>query len=161
MKTVIDPTAFLAPGCVVLGDVTLGARCNVWYGAVIRGDMDRVTIGDSTNIQDGAVLHEDPGFPLTIGRDVTVGHNATVHGCTIGDNTVIGMGAVVLDGAVIGRDCIIGAGSLVPQNMEIPDGSIAFGSPCKVRRSMSEEDIAENKKNAEEYLTLAELHRHL
>ena len=151
----IDKTVFEASGSVIEGDVTIGANCGVWYNAVIRGDEDGIEIGANTNIQDNATVHVDPGFPVHIGNGVTVGHNAIVHGCTIGDNTIIGMGAIVLNGAKIGSNCIIGAGALVTEGKEVPDGTVWFGSPAKQAREMTAEDIAANKHNAKIYVGLA------
>ena len=118
---------------------------------MLRSESETIEIGEDTNIQDNCVLHTDTGFPMTIGRGCTIGHAAILHGCTIGDNTLIGMGAIVLNGAKIGQNCIIGAGALVPQGMEIPDGSLAFGSPAKVRRALTEEEIAANRATAAFY----------
>lgn len=123
---------------------------------MIRSESDTTAIGEDTNIQDNCVLHTDKGFPITIGRGCTIGHAAILHGCTIGDNTLIGMGAILLNGARVGRDCIIGAGALVPQGMEIPDGSLAFGSPAKVRRAMTAEEIESNRAAAAFYCREAE-----
>lgn len=151
----IHESVFQAKGSVVLGDVEMGADCGVWYGAVIRGDEDSIRIGSGSNFQDNAVLHVDTGYPMVIGDGVTVGHGAILHGCSVGDNTVIGMGAIVLNTAKIGKNCIIGAGALVPGGMEIPDGSIAFGNPAKIRREVTEDDIRANRENAEVYVELA------
>ena len=151
----IEPTAWIAPGAHVLGDVTMGPGCSIWYNAVIRADEAPVTIGANTNVQDCAVIHVSRDCPVTLGEGVTIGHGAIVHGCTVGDNSLVGMGAIVLDGAVIGRDCIVGAGSLVTQGTHIPDGSVAFGSPAKVIRHMRDADIAANQANAAEYVRLA------
>lgn len=148
----IHPSAFVAPGATVLGDVTVGAESSVFFGAVIRAEHDVITIGSGTNIQDNCVLHVDAGFPLSVGRNVTVGHGAILHGCSVGDNTLIGMGAIVLNGAVIGRDCIIGAGALVTGNTVIPDGSLAVGSPAKVRRQVTADEIAANTASAAGYV---------
>ena len=151
----LDKTVFVAPGSHIIGDVTIGKDSGVWYNAVIRADTDRIEIGAESNIQDNAVLHVDEGHPMQIGDGVSIGHGAVLHGCSIGDNTVIGMGAIILNDAKIGRNCMIGAGAMVPGGMEVPDGHIAFGSPCKVRREMTEEEIAGNRENAEEYVMLA------
>ena len=151
----IEPTAWIAPGAHVLGDVTMGPGCSIWYNAVIRADEAPVTIGANTNVQDCAVIHVSRDCPVTLGEGVTIGHGAIVHGCTVGDNSLIGMGAIVLDGAVIGRDCIVGAGSLVTQGTHIPDGTVAFGSPAKVIRHMRDADVAANQANAAEYVRLA------
>ena len=132
---------WIAPTAVVLGDVVLEAGASVWFGAVLRGDTDRLVVGENSNIQDGSVLHADDGVPLTIGRDVTVGHKVMLHVCSIGDNSLIGIGAVVLNGAVIGKNCLIGAGALITEGKVIPDGSLVMGSPGKVVRELSESQI--------------------
>ena len=150
-KPVIHPSAFVADNATVRGSVTLGANSSVFFGAVLRGDRAPITIGAGTNIQDNCVVHVDYDHPVTVGENVTVGHGAILHGCTVGDNTLIGMATTVLNGAVIGRDCIVGAGSLVPQGMVIPDGSMAFGSPAKIRRPLTEEEIAYNRGTAALY----------
>ena len=151
----LDKSVYVAPGSRIIGNVTIGKNSGVWYNAVIRADTDRIVIGEESNIQDNAVLHVDEGHPMQIGDGVSIGHGAVLHGCSVGDNTVIGMGAIVLNDAKIGKDCMIGAGAMVPGGMEVPDGHIAFGSPCKVRRPMTEEEIAGNRENADEYVMLA------
>lgn len=156
---VIDPSAFIAPNTTVMGDVTVGARSSVFFGAVIRAEKSPIVIGDETNIQDNCVLHVDPGMPMTIGDGVTVGHGAILHSCTVGDNSLIGIGAIVLNEAVIGRDCIIAAGALVPPRAVIPDGSMVMGSPGKVRRQLTEDDIAANRQSADFYVREAEEYR--
>jgi len=148
-------SAYIAPSAVVTGNVTLGEDCSVWHGAVLRGDSDAITIGRRTNIQDNAVVHVSHGHPVVLGEGVIVGHGAIVHGCRIGDNSLVGMGAIVLDGAVVGRDCIVGAGALVPQGKTIPDGSVVVGTPARVVRQMTPEDVAANRRNAEGYVRLA------
>jgi carbonic anhydrase/acetyltransferase-like protein (isoleucine patch superfamily) len=153
---IIHPTVVIALGAHVLGEATLGPRCSVWYNAVVRADEAPITIGAETNIQDCAVIHVSTGHPTAIGEGVTIGHGAIVHGCTVGSNTLIGMGAIVLDDAEIGRDCIIGAGALVTKGMRIPDGSLAFGNPARIIRSLTEEEIEANRANAAEYVRLAE-----
>lgn len=153
MKTpVIDPSAFIAPNATVMGDITIGARSSVFFGAVVRAEKSPIIIGDETNIQDNCVLHVDPGMPMTIGNGVTVGHSAILHSCTIGDNSLIGIGAIVLNGASIGRDCIIAAGALITPGTVIPDGSMVMGSPGKVRRALTEEDMTANRLSAEFYV---------
>lgn len=147
-----DESAWVAPNATVTGDVNLGAHASVWYGTVIRGDMAPISIGEGTNVQDNAVVHVSPGHPVRLGRGVTVGHAAIVHGCTVGDNTLVGMGAIVLDGARIGRDCIIGAGALVTQNTVVPDGTVWFGSPARQRRAMADADVEANRQNAQSYV---------
>lgn len=145
---------FIAPGAHVIGDVLIGENAGIWYNAVVRGDANTITIGDSTNIQDNTTVHTDADYPVHIGNGVTIGHNAVIHGCTIGDNTVIGMGSIILSGAVIGNNCIIGAGSLVTGKMRIPDNSLAFGNPAKVVRTVSSEEIEANRENARHYVAL-------
>ena len=151
----IHPTARIAPGAHVLGETTLGPRCSVWYNAVIRADEAPIIIGEETNVQDCAVIHVSAEHPTIIGRGVTIGHGAIVHGCTVGDNALVGMGAIILDGAEVGQDCVIGAGALVTQGARIPRGSLAFGSPARVVRSLSNEEIEQNRANAAEYVRLA------
>lgn len=148
----VNETAWVAPNATVTGDVSIGDRASVWYGAVIRGDAAPITIGPDTNVQDNAVIHVGPGHPARLGRGVTVGHAALVHGCSVGDNTLIGMGAIVLDGARIGSDCIIGAGALVTQGTVIPNGTVWFGSPARQRRVMTKADIEANRRNAQIYV---------
>lgn len=145
---------FIAPGAYVGGDVELGANVGIWYNAVIRGDSGPIKIGNDSNIQDNSTVHTDPGHEVHIGNGVTVGHNAIVHGCTIGDNSLIGMGSIILNDAVIGQNCIIGAGALVTGKTNIPDGSLAFGNPARVIRLLTPEEIAENRKNARHYVEL-------
>ena len=146
--------ARIAKQSVILGDVTIGRDSCVLYYAVIRGDDAPVVIGEETNIQENCTIHVSHNMPVHIGNNVTVGHNAVIHGCTIGDRTLIGMGAVVLDGARIGRDCIIGAGSLVTQGTVIPDGMLAFGSPAKVIRPLTDAEKKENQTNGISYMLM-------
>lgn len=150
-KTDLPLAAFVAENATVRGDVTVGKGSSIFFGAVVRSELVPITIGENTNIQDNCILHTDAGFPLTVGSGCTIGHGSILHGCTVGDNTLIGMGTTVLNGAVIGRDCIVGAGSLVPQGMVIPDGSMAFGSPAKIRRPLTDEEIAYNRGTAALY----------
>ena len=159
MKPVIHETAFVADNATVRGNVTIGEGAGIYFGAVLRAETDPITIGPGSNIQDNCVLHADPGFPTKVGRDCTVGHAAILHGCTIGDNTLVGMGAIVLNGAVVGRDCIIGAGALVTKGTVIPDGSMAFGSPAKVVRPLTPEEIESNRENARSYAERKEHYR--
>jgi carbonic anhydrase/acetyltransferase-like protein (isoleucine patch superfamily) len=151
----IDPSVVIKTGAVLTGSVTIGPSSSIWYNSVLRADSDSITIGAESNIQDGCVLHVDTGFPIRIADGVTVGHGAILHGCSIGSNTVIGMGSIILNGASIGRNCIIGAGALVTQHTVIPDGSLALGVPAKIVRSLTPEEIQENRANALEYLTLS------
>ena len=127
---------WIAPGAQVIGRVRLGRDVSLWFGVVVRGDSGTIEIGDTTNVQDGAVLHSDPGFPLQVGAGCTVGHRAILHGCTVGDNTLVGMGATVLNGARIGNNCLIGANALVTEGKEFPDGSLIVGSPAKAVRTL-------------------------
>lgn len=149
---------FIAPGAHVLGDVHLGENVGIWYNAVVRGDTNSITIGNNSNVQDNATVHTDSDFQVHVGRGVTIGHNAIVHGCTIGDNSVIGMGSIILSGAVVGSNCIIGAGSLVTGKMRIPDNSLAFGNPAKVIRAVTAEEIKSNQENAAHYVQLMREH---
>lgn len=145
-------SVYVAPSADVLGETELGKDVSIWYRAVVRADLDKIVIGKGSNIQDGCVLHVDAGHPVQIGEYVTVGHGAILHGCTVGDHSLIGMGAIVLNGAVIGKNCIIGAGALVTQGTVIPDGMMALGSPAKIRRPLSEEEIRQNEGSALEYI---------
>ena len=134
----IDPTAWIAPTAVLIGHVIVGAHANIWFGAVLRGDNEPITVGEGSNVQENAVLHTDMGYPLTIGTNCTIGHKAMLHGCTIGDGTLIGMGATILNGAKIGKGCLIGACALITEGKEIPDGSLVMGAPGKVVRQLDE-----------------------
>lgn len=142
---------FVAENATVIGKVILEAGCSIWFNAVLRGDCDLIQIGKNSNIQDGSVLHTDPGYPLRVGANVTVGHLAMLHGCTIGDNSLIGIKAVILNGARIGRNCLIGANALITENKEIPDGSLVMGAPGKIVRQLSEEQIASLTESASHY----------
>jgi carbonic anhydrase/acetyltransferase-like protein (isoleucine patch superfamily) len=146
---------YIAPTAVVIGSVILEAQSSVWFNTVIRGDNDVITIGARTNIQDGSVLHADAGVPLTVGKDVTVGHQAMLHGCTVGDGTLIGIQAVVLNRALIGRECIIGAGALIAEGKAIPDRSLVVGSPGRVVRTVTDEEAAELRQSAAHYVLRA------
>lgn len=143
---------YIAPNASLIGDVELGENTSVWFNVVMRADADQIVIGADTNVQDGSVLHCDPGFPLTLGKGVTVGHKAMVHGCTVGDYSLIGINAVVLNGAKIGKHCLIGANALVPENMEIPDGSLVVGSPAKIKRQLNEEQRRGLEQSADHYV---------
>jgi carbonic anhydrase/acetyltransferase-like protein (isoleucine patch superfamily) len=151
-ETPTDGPVFIAPDAMVIGKVTLGAHVGVWFGAVLRGDNERIMVGAETNVQELCVFHTDMGFPLTIGRACTIGHRAILHGCTIGDETLIGMGAIVLNGARIGRNCLIGAGALVPEGREVPDGSLVMGMPGKVVRPLREDEIDRIRLSAAHYV---------
>ena len=150
-----DDCVFVAPDAHVVGRVQLGAEVGIWFGAVLRGDVADIAVGARTNVQDGAVLHADAGFPLEIGEGCTIGHRAIVHGCTIGDNSLIGMGATVLNGARIGRDCLVGAGALVTEGKAFPDGSLILGVPAKVVRALDAAAIEGLRRSAEHYVANA------
>lgn len=143
---------FIAPNAAVIGDVTMHENSSVWFSCVLRGDADRIEIGAGSNIQDGTVMHADPGFPMVVGESVTVGHNAMLHGCTIGDGTLVGINAVVLNGAKVGKGCLIGANALVTEGMDIPDGSMVLGSPAKIVRQLDEETQLVLRHNADHYV---------
>ena len=142
---------WIAPGAHVIGSVILGVDVSIWFNSVVRGDNDLITIGDNSQVQDGCILHSDPGFPLTLGRDVSIGHKSMIHGCTIGDNTLIGINSVILNGAVIGKNCLIGANSLITERKVIPDGVLVMGSPGKVVRELKPNEIAFLKETADNY----------
>ena len=143
---------WIAPDATVIGKVRLEAMASVWFGAVIRGDNEWITIGENSNVQDGAVLHTDPGLPLLVGRNCTIGHQAILHGCEVGDNTLIGMGAVILNRARIGSNCLIGANALITEGKVIPDNSLVMGQPGKVMGELNEETIAGLTRSAESYV---------
>ncbi|HET7597409.1 MAG TPA: gamma carbonic anhydrase family protein [Burkholderiales bacterium] len=143
---------WIAPDAVVIGSVVLEPNASVWFGCIVRADNDVVTIGENSQLQDGCVLHVDPGFPVTIGRNVSVGHMAMLHGCTIGDGSLIGIKSVILNGAKVGRNCLIGASSLITEGKEIPDGSLVVGSPGKVVRALSTEEIRRINSASDHYV---------
>ena len=148
--------AWVAPGAQVVGNVAMGEGASVWFNAVVRGDNEPITIGARSNIQDGSVLHSDPGSPLTIGAGVTVGHKVTLHGCVIGDNTLVGIGSIILNRAVIGQNSIVGAGSLVPEGKTFPDGVLILGSPARVVRELTPEQVAGLRRSADHYVANAQ-----
>lgn len=154
----VHPTAWVADSAQVMGKVTLAENASVWYGATLRGDNDRITVGQNSNVQDGSVLHTDHGKPLTIGDNVTVGHQVVLHGCTIGDCSLVGIQSVILNGARIGRNSIVGAGSLVTEGKEFPDGVLIVGSPAKVVRELSPEQIARLQASATHYVSQQQRH---
>lgn len=143
---------FVADSARVIGDVILGEGAGIWFGAVLRGDNEPITVGPGTNLQENCVLHTDMGFPLTIGEGCTIGHTAILHGCMIGDNSLVGMGATVLNGAKIGKNCLIGAGALVTEGKEIPDNSLVVGAPARVSRTLNDDAIAMLKWSASHYV---------
>jgi carbonic anhydrase/acetyltransferase-like protein (isoleucine patch superfamily) len=151
----VDPSAWVADSAQVMGAVTLGADASVWFGTVVRGDTETITIGHGSNIQDGSVMHADVGRPIVVGNHVTVGHKVMLHGCTIGDESLIGIGAVVLNGAKIGRNCLVGAGALVTEGKEFPDGSMIIGSPAKAVRQLTPEQMEGVRWSARHYVANA------
>ena len=154
----LEPSAFVAPGAVVVGQVRLAARSSVWYNAVLRAEAEPVTLGERSNLQDGVVCHVDAGYPVTVGTGVSVGHRAVLHGCTVEDDCLIGMGATILNGAVIGRGSLVAAGAVVLEGTVVPPGSLVAGVPAKVRRELSEEERAGIRRNAEAYLAHVDRH---
>ena len=148
----VEDAAFIASNATIVGDVVLGKDASIWFGVVIRGDLEPIRIGDRTNVQDGSVLHGAVGFPLTLGNDVTIGHNAIVHACTVGDGSLIGMGSRVLDGAVIPPGCMVGAGALVPPGKTYPPGSLIVGSPGRVVRALTEDELEVMRHRIIEYV---------
>ena len=148
----ISESANVVKEAVVIGDVTVGEECTILFHAVLRGDAEKIIVGRCSNIQDNCTIHADAGYPAVIGAHVTVGHNAVLHGCTVGDGSLIGMGAVVLNGAQIGRECLIGAGSLVLEGQVIPDGSLAAGSPAKVKRMLTEAERRRLHESSQAYI---------
>ncbi|HDN79969.1 MAG: gamma carbonic anhydrase family protein [Chloroflexi bacterium] len=155
----IDPSAFIAPGAIIIGDVTVGPESSIWFGTVIRGDIAPVIVGRGSNIQDGAVVHVDIDQPTVIGDGVTIGHGAIVHGCTIGDNVLIGIRAVVLSRAVIGENCIIGAGAVIPEGTVIPPNSVVLGVPGRVVKEVTPEVRERIRSYAEHYREYARIYR--
>jgi carbonic anhydrase/acetyltransferase-like protein (isoleucine patch superfamily) len=155
---VMGRDVFIAPGAVVVGDVTLGDHCTVWYNAVVRADFNRIVIGHHTNIQDNCVLHLADSAPCIVGNHVTIGHGAVAHGCTIEDEALIGMNATVLDGAIVGRGALVGANSFVPMGMRVPPGTLAVGSPAKVIRGLTPEETAIIRGYADKYCRTAEFY---
>lgn len=147
-----EESGWLAPDAVLVGNIHIGRDVGIWFGAVLRGDNERITIGDGSNVQEHTVMHTDPGLPLTVGRGCTIGHRAMLHGCIIGDNSLIGMGAIVLNGARIGNECLVGAGALVTEGKEFPDRSLIVGSPAKVVRQLDDNALAGLRKSAENYV---------
>ncbi len=155
----IAATAWVADSAQLIGRVSLAAGASVWFGAVLRGDNEWITLGERSNVQDGSVLHTDMGYPLTLGQDVTVGHQVMLHGCTVGDGSLIGIQAVVLNGARIGRGCLVGAGSVVTEGKEFPDHSLILGSPARVVRQITPEQLERLRLSAVHYLDKAERYR--
>jgi carbonic anhydrase/acetyltransferase-like protein (isoleucine patch superfamily) len=155
----IDPSAYIADSANVIGKAKIEANASIWFEVTIRGDNELITIGENSNVQEGCVLHTDPGQPLTIGKNVTVGHQAMLHGCLIADGALIGIQAVILNGAKIGRNCLVGAGALVTEGKEFPDNSLIIGSPAKAVRTLSEDDIARMHQNTSTYVERGQLYK--
>lgn len=155
----IDPTAWVADNAVIVGRVRLGPGASVWYGAVLRGDNEPITIGAASNVQEGSVLHTDPGRPLTLGEGVTVGHQAMLHGCTVGDGSLIGIQAVLLNGATVGRHCLVGAGALLTEDKRFDEGTLIVGSPALSKRALTAEQVAGLRRIADGYVQRARLYR--
>ena len=149
----ISADSWVAPNAIIIGKVKLEKNSSIWFNAVLRGDIEKIVIGENSNIQDGSVLHTDPGYPLTVGRGVTVGHMVMLHGCEISDDTLIGIGSTILNKAKIGKNCIIGANTLVTENKVIPDNSLVLGSPGKVVRKVTDDEIKVIRENAKHYVT--------
>ncbi len=154
-KPIISEKAYVSETSVIMGDVVLKENSNVWFGAVLRGDMAEIIIGENTNIQENTVVHVDKNHKVTIGNNCTVGHNVTIHGCSIGDNTLIGMGAIILNGAKIGNNSIVAAGALITQNKEFDDGVLILGNPAKAVRKLTEEEIEKNRQASLNYIKLS------
>ena len=147
----IDPTAWVAPGCHIIGRIVLEAEVGVWFNVTMRGDNEPIVIGRGSNVQENCVLHTDMGCPLTVGADCTIGHKAMLHGCTIGEGSLVGIQAIVLNGAIIGRECLIGAGALIPEGKVIPDRSLVMGAPGKVVRQLSDQEAAAIRRGCAQY----------
>jgi carbonic anhydrase/acetyltransferase-like protein (isoleucine patch superfamily) len=158
VRPTVHPDAWVAPATVLVGKVRIDEGASVWYGSVLRADTDTISVGAGSNIQDGSVVHADPGFPVTIGAGVSVGHRAVLHGCTVGDDVLIGMGAVVLNGATVGAGSLVAAGAVVLEGTEVPPGSLVAGVPGKVRRELTADERSGTLRNAESYRALAATH---
>lgn len=157
----INKDCFIAENSAVIGNVSIDEDCSMWFGAVIRGDSNKITIGKNTNIQDNCTIHTDENFSTTLGEGVTIGHNCVIHGCSIKDNCLIGMGSIILNGAEIGENCIVGAGSLITQDAKIPSGVLCFGSPAKVVRKLTQEEVNSIKESAEHYVETSKIYKNL
>ena len=153
----VAPSAYITETANVIGKARIEANVSVWFDVTIRGDNELITIGENSNVQEGCILHTDPGYPLTIGKNVTVGHQAMLHGCTIGEGSLVGIQAVILNGAKIGRNCLVGAGALITEGKEFPDNSLIIGSPAKAVRTLSEEDITRIQGNTANYVKRGQL----
>lgn len=156
----VPVSAYVAPNASLIGKVSLGEQASVWFGAVLRADNEPITLGAGSNVQENAVLHTDPGFPLIVGERVTIGHQAMLHGCTVGDGSLIGVQAVVLNGAVIGKQCLVGAGAIVTERKVFPDRSLILGAPAKLVRQLTDDDLARLAEGADDYVRKCALYRH-
>ncbi|MGZ5090730.1 MAG: gamma carbonic anhydrase family protein [Burkholderiales bacterium] len=157
-KVICKGDYWIADNATVIGSVVLENNANIWFNCVVRGDNDVITIGENSQLQDGCVLHVDPGHPITLGKNVSIGHMAMLHGCTIGDGSLIGIKSVILNGAIIGRNCLIGANSLIAEGKKIPDGSLVLGSPGKVVRRLTDDEIREIHENSADYAARAKVY---
>ncbi|HEX9025489.1 MAG TPA: gamma carbonic anhydrase family protein [Clostridium sp.] len=155
MKPILDEEIYISETAVIIGDVTLKRNANIWFGAVLRGDIESIVIGENTNIQENSIVHVDKSEKVEVGDGCTIGHGVIVHGCKIGNNTLVGMGAIILNGAKIGNNSIVGAGSLITQNKEFEDGVLIIGNPAKVVRKLTQEEIESNKKSCLNYIELS------
>jgi carbonic anhydrase/acetyltransferase-like protein (isoleucine patch superfamily) len=153
----VAPSAYVTDTANIIGKAKIEANASIWFDVTIRGDNELITIGENSNVQEGCILHTDPGYPLTVGKNVTVGHQAMLHGCTIGEGSLVGIQAVILNGAKIGRNCLVGAGALVTENKEFPDNSLIIGSPAKAVRQLNEEDVARMHGNTANYVKRGQL----
>ena len=155
----LDPNSWVAPNAVVIGNVELKKDSNIWFNVTLRGDVETITIGEGSNVQDGSVLHTDPGYPLTVGKRVTVGHMVMLHGCQISDDTLIGIGSIILNNAKIGKNCIVGANTLITENKVIPDNSLVVGSPGRVLRKVTDEEIKAILENGKHYVDFSKRYK--
>ena len=153
----IDPSAYVAESADIIGKTKIESNASIWFNVTIRGDNELIIIGENSNVQESSVLHTDPGFPLSIGKNVTVGHQAMLHGCTIGDGSLIGIQAVILNGAKIGKNCLVGAGALVTEGKEFPDNTLIIGAPAKAVRTLNDDDVARLQRNASNYVARGQL----
>ena len=154
-----DGDYYIAPTATVIGDVTLMRNATIWFGTTLRGDNDQIIIGEGSNVQDCSMIHTDPGFGVTVGDNVSIGHMVMLHGCTIGDGTLVGIGSIILNGAVIGKNCLIGANSMITEGKQIPDNSVVMGSPGKIIRQTTEKDLALISRPAPHYVARAEMYK--
>ena len=155
----IDPSAYITDTANIIGKVKIEAKASIWFDATIRGDNELITISENSNVQEGCILHTDPGFPLVVGKNVTIGHQAMLHGCTIGEGSLIGIQAVILNGAKIGKNCLVGAGALVTEGKEFPDNSLIIGSPAKTVRTLTEQDLRGMHLNTDNYAYRGQLYK--